>query len=701
MTLTPEGPPVAQRAVPTRPHTRRDILLTLAMMAITAVASVMLALDLIAVARSEGWQAWTVARLSVLAVVLTVLVSGNVVYAVARLGYLVRSARHDAPTLSTLVEEHWDAAHPIVVLVPSYKEDERTIRQTLTSAAFQHHPRMRVVLLLDDPADPGDDESAALLEAALRLPAQVQGDLAEARGIVESAIDRVHASPGEDTRGLGELLRTLGSLASWARHRSARDTVSDHTDAHFVEVTWRRQAQLLEEKVRALSARGGQQMPRDEVLGELRRLRDAYSCDISVFQRKRYVNLTHEPNKAANLNAYIDLLGAHVREVDGPGGRWLERTDAAHGTLIPDATFVLTLGADSMLDPEYALRLAATLDAPGNERLAVAQTPYTSIPGASGLLERIAGATTDIQFIVRQGFTWCRATFWVGANALLRKEALEDIRAEDTERGHVIARYIQDRTVIEDTESTLDLAERGWDLHNVPSRLAWSATPPDFGSLLIQRSRWANGGLLIAPKAVRRLLAAPGDRLALPAFLIRMHYLTSIATGSLGLLALLFLPLGEDELRSLWLPLLSAPYFVLYTRDLMCSGYRLSDTGRVFALNLMLVPVHLAGVLKSIHQGLTGKRIPFGRTPKVSGRTAAPAWAVLAIWGMTLWCLVAFTLGVATGRWMNAAAALVTGAALAYSAVAFIGLREGLTDIGLGRPRKPVDAQSRRALQPQ
>ena len=214
-----------------------------------------------------------------------------------------------------------------------------------------------------------------------------------------------------------------------------------------------------------------------------------------------------------------------------------------------------------------------------------------------------------------------------------------DIRAEDTERGHTIARYIQDRTVIEDTESTLDLAERGWDLHNVPQRLAWSATPPDFGSLAIQRSRWANGGLLIAPKALRRLLARPLDRLAVPAFLIRMHYLTSIATGSLGLLALLFLPLGGDELRSLWLPLISAPYFVLYARDLVLSGYRTTDMGRVFALNLMLVPVHLAGVFKSIHQGLTGKRIPFGRTPKVSGRTAAPAWAVLSIWVMTLWCV--------------------------------------------------------------
>ena len=50
-----------------------------------------------------------------------------------------------------------------------------------------------------------------------------------------------------------------------------------------------------------------------------------------------------------------------------------------------------------------------------------------------------------------------------------------------------IRRYIQDRTVIEDTESTVDLAFHGWTLKNYPERLAFSATPPDFGSLLIQR----------------------------------------------------------------------------------------------------------------------------------------------------------------------------------------------------------------------
>jgi hypothetical protein len=50
---------------------------------------------------------------------------------------------------------------------------------------------------------------------------------------------------------------------------------------------------------------------------------------------------------------------------------------------------------------------------------------------------------------------------------------------------------IADRTIIEDTESSIDLIVRGWSLYNYPSRLAYSATPADFGSLLIQRRRWA------------------------------------------------------------------------------------------------------------------------------------------------------------------------------------------------------------------
>lgn len=39
----------------------------------------------------------------------------------------------------------------------------------------------------------------------------------------------------------------------------------------------------------------------------------------------------------------------------------------------------------------------------GSERIAVSQTPYSAVPGSPGVLERVAGATTDMQYIVHQG----------------------------------------------------------------------------------------------------------------------------------------------------------------------------------------------------------------------------------------------------------------------------------------------------------
>ena len=67
-------------------------------------------------------------------------------------------------------------------------------------------------------------------------------------------------------------------------------------------------------------------------------------------------------------------------------------------------------------------------------------------------LERIAGASTDLQHIVHQGLTYYDATFWVGANAVIRKKALEDIVETFYDGDWEIKQYIKDRTVIEDTE---------------------------------------------------------------------------------------------------------------------------------------------------------------------------------------------------------------------------------------------------------
>ncbi len=151
---------------------------------------------------------------------------------------------------------------------------------------------------------------------------------------------------------------------------------------------------------------------------------------------------------------------------------------------------------------------------PESARLAVIQTPYSAFPGSATRMERLSGATTDLQHIVHQGMSYYGSTFWVGANAVIRKRALDDIVQVEHQGGFEIRRYVMDRTVIEDTESSLDLAVHGWRLLNYPERLSYSATPPDFGSLSIQRRRWANGGLLILPKLweLRRARIASGPR---------------------------------------------------------------------------------------------------------------------------------------------------------------------------------------------
>ena len=41
-----------------------------------------------------------------------------------------------------------------------------------------------------------------------------------------------------------------------------------------------------------------------------------------------------------------------------------------------------------------------------------------------------------------------------------------------------------------------------------------------------------------------------------------------------------------------------------------------------YAFNLVLLPVHFAGVLKSLQQAATCRKIPDARSPKVTNRTA-------------------------------------------------------------------------------
>jgi hypothetical protein len=330
---------------------------------------------------------------------------------------------------------------------------------------------------------------------------------------------------------------------------------------------------------------------------------------------------------------------------------------------------------------------------PENRRVAVAQTPYSAVPGPDGELERIAGATTDIQHIIHQGFTCYNAVFWVGANACLRKAAVDDLRQVCRERGFEVYRFITDRTVIEDTESSVDLIAKGWTLHNYPARLAYSATPPDFGALLIQRRRWGNGGLLILPKLLRYLSCSPWRRRKPAEAIMRLHYLVSIAGVNVSLLALLIYPF-EHPMQNLWLPVSALPYFMLYGWDLTQLGYRKADVVRAYALNLLLLPVNLAGVYKSLHQAVTGAKAPFGRTPKVRGRTAVPASYLLAELTLLTLAVVLILVDAASARWFHALFAMVNATLLGYAITRFIGPAAVLEDLRV--PRTQAMAYARR-----
>ena len=218
-----------------------------------------------------------------------------------------------------------------------------------------------------------------------------------------------------------------------------------------------------------------------------------------------------------NLNSYIGLMGGSYQEsrhADRP--RLVPCPPRSADLVVPDPDYVLTLDADSVLLPEYCLRLVHLMEQPGNAKVGVAQTPYSSYPGLATRIERIAGATTDLQHIVHQGMTHYDATFWVGANAVLRKRALDDIVEIDHEGNWEIRRYIQDRTVIEDTESSIDLGVPRLVALQLPRAPRYSATPPDFGSLRIQRQRWANGGLLILLKLREQFAGRRRPRRAQP-----------------------------------------------------------------------------------------------------------------------------------------------------------------------------------------
>jgi cellulose synthase/poly-beta-1,6-N-acetylglucosamine synthase-like glycosyltransferase len=625
-------------------------------------------------------------------VLVTLLALSATAYLLARLGAFYRSRTHRRTPRAKLDAFFQERTPSMTVLIPSYREDHRVIRQSMLSAALQEYPDLRIALLVDDPPAPDDEDDRELLEAARALPAELAELLEVPRRTFDDALERLELRFSTDDGGptaddIELLADDYEHAAGWLEGLAAAEVRVDHTDDFLVDHVLRRLAADLDAVAGALraAAREEAELDADRVLQLSRRLAWTFRCDFTSFERKRYASLSHEASKAMNLNSYLGLMGGSYTERHTPDGFDLVPTAGGAGDVeIPASDYVLTLDADSVLLPEYALRMVHLLEQPEHRGVAVAQTPYSAFPNAATRLERIAGATTDLQHIVHQGMTHYDATFWVGANAVLRTAALQDVVQVTEEDGHEVRRYIRDRTVIEDTESTIDLVTKGWRLVNYPERLSYSATPVDFGSLCIQRRRWANGGLLILPR-LRHLIVSrrqKGERTRIGELVLRVNYTASITWANIGLLVLLAYPYPTRLLSPLTY-LVAFPYFLAMAADLKRSGYRRRDVARIYGFNLILLPVNLAGVARSLVQAVTGRKQAFARTPKVRQRTAAPFWMVLTPFLMV--GLAAFTVvrDFEHEHWSHMVFAGLTGLLVLYAIVAFVGVRHAVVDLGV------------------
>jgi len=551
----------------------------------------------------------------------------------------------------------------LCVLIPSYKEEIQVLKQTVLSASLSEYPKRRVVVLVDDPPNGKDEELQSIYSTRMMILETNELFFAQNQHIREllASVSALLPEEGDAYAGFSNERKACHHLseifldaAGWIERigvdYTGRPSPFTHTDHLFIKKVLTAPADELRQHAFSLREKGE---PLSLILRDISRLAAMFDVNISSFERKRYANLSHLANKAMNLNSYITLIGNSFRtepSYDGMDELLACKPEYADFH-VPAADFILTLDADSFITHDYILKLSYILIE--NPRIAVVQTPYSAIPSAPGVLERTAGATTDVQYLQHQGYTYWNATFWVGANAILRHSALRDIRKISEERGFSIPVYIQDKTVIEDTGSTIDLVNKDWILFNYPDRLSFSATPRDFGSLIIQRQRWSNGGLIIYPSMLQ-YARTKSVKLSVAEFLVRTQYLLSPTLTNGALMFLFLLPFNRLLLTNPFVLFVAVPYYYIYGRDLRIAGYRWVDLFRVYSLNLLLMPVNIAGVLMSVRQLITGKKVPFGRTPKIEGRTRMSVTQVLIQWSVFGYLLFFSVADILSGRYAHA-----------------------------------------------
>src|SRR3989442_6257497 len=201
--------------------------LTLVSLAVTAVASVLLAVESMGILRKMADRSDVPGVLGQILFMLIValLIWRSLLYQLTRVAYCLRRL-DNRPASARVLEEFCDGTvQSLTVLVPSYKEEPQVVQRTLFSAALQDYPNRRVVLLIDDPAHPANAGDKRALRHIESLPVRLQALFADVAKRFErecAAYERRHACRTVDLPAEAQRIAQLyENAAQWLEEQAS------------------------------------------------------------------------------------------------------------------------------------------------------------------------------------------------------------------------------------------------------------------------------------------------------------------------------------------------------------------------------------------------------------------------------------------------------------------------------------------------
>jgi cellulose synthase (UDP-forming) len=260
-----------------------------------------------------------------------------------------------------------------------------------------------------------------------------------------------------------------------------------------------------------------------------------------------------------------------------------------HGLKVSNGRYVVIFDADYIPKKKFLLE---TLPFFSNPSLALVQTPQL-YRNKDNLISRGAdGAQRVFYDIVLKGKNRFNAVFWLGTNAIFRREALE-------EAGGVYAHKS------EDLFTTYQIHQKGWKTIYIPNVLATGLGPNSLETYHNQQVRWASGGfhMFFKQNPLRKRLTIDQK---IQYLLTSSFYFCGIVVFLIMIMPLLYLLFGVFPIHApfeIW-AIHYIPFFLLQFVVILWITGRMNWESYILSLNSFVA--HIQALFNTILSRETG-----------------------------------------------------------------------------------------------